>query len=180
MSDTASDDKANNPPPLRLFTALWPDDATRDELSRWRDAMAFPAAARPAAKGKLHLTLHFIGEFPAERLTELAASLPPMKRAFELRLTQVQAWRGGLVVFCPKSTPVALQDLYEEQRVVLQRLGVLDDNRPFRPHVTLARDCPTAPRVRGSIEMRWRVAGHALVQSLPDGRYQVLERFALF
>ena len=180
MSDETIDEQANSSPKLRLFTALWPDDATREELVRWRDAMAFPAAARPVAKAKLHLTLHFIGEFPANRVAELAAALPPMKRAFELRLAQVQAWRGGLVVFSPKAAPAALMDLHAEQAAALRRLEVPVEVRTFRPHVTLARDCPVAPRLRGAVEMRWRVTGHALMQSTPDGRYQLLERFSLF
>jgi len=49
---------------IRLFFALWPDDATRRALAACASAVVAQTGGREVAAGNLHLTLAFIGERP--------------------------------------------------------------------------------------------------------------------
>ncbi|MES2153412.1 MAG: 2'-5' RNA ligase family protein [Pseudomonadota bacterium] len=56
----------------RLFLALWPGAAVRAQLGERRDDWRWPRAASPVADGRLHLTLHFLGEVERARVAPLA------------------------------------------------------------------------------------------------------------
>lgn len=173
-------------PRARLFVALWPDEAMRAALAACRDACAWPPGAAPTATAKLHLTLHFIGGVDAGRVEAIADAVcgaPVAAPRFELELAVAECWRGGVAVLRPAAVPAALAERHAEIGQALQRARVPLEARRFRPHVTLARRAgpprplalpPAAPL--SALPLRWPVAGHALVQSLPDGRYRVLAR----
>lgn len=167
------------PAKLRLFVALWPGASVRRALAAQRDAVPWPATARPTPSDKLHMTLHFLGAVAADRLPALSAALatapaPP----FGLTLDTVHTWRGGLVVLQPSLPPPALGGLHEALGEVLRGLGLPLERRAFKPHVTLARDAPRPlPPFAPAAPLHWPVEGHALVHSTPDGRYVVLQRY---
>jgi 2'-5' RNA ligase len=176
----AMDSCSNGPRPVpvaRLFIALWPGPSVRQALADCRDATAWPAGAAPMASGKLHLTLHFIGNVPIGRVAEVAAALQVPVTAFELRLDVVASWRGGLAVLCPSRVPPGLQKLHADLAAVLRQQALPVESRVFRPHVTLARRAPACQPVAPAAPVRWRINGHALVRSLPDGSYRVLQRY---
>lgn len=163
----------------RLFTALWPGPHARQALAACRDALPWPAGTVPTPADKLHLTLHFIGSVPLDRLPEVAAGLQLPMQGFDLRLSIIDSWRGGVTVLRPDAVPQALQQLHSEQADALQRLGLPVEHRPYRPHVTLARHGPGLPAetaLPAAAPLHWRVSGHVLVRSTGDGRYQVLQR----
>lgn len=162
---------------LRLFTALWPGPAVRAALAGRRDAIGWPPGAAPTPDDQLHLTLHFIGAFPADRLPELVGALQlPPPRPFVLRLGPAVAWPHGLVVLQPQLVPDALRELHAQGAAALSRLGVALEPRPYRPHVTLARRAAAARLPEEAPPLVWRAGGHALVWSA-SGRYRVLARY---
>lgn len=163
------------PPALRLFIALWPGPAVRRALAACRDAQPWPPGARPTADGQLHLTLHFIGAVPADRVDEVAAALALPSSAIELVLDRVEAWPRGLVVLCPTAIPPALERLHGDLAAALHRLALPVESRPLRPHVTLARRASPCPPLTLPGPVRWRPHGHVLVQSIA-GAYRVLRR----
>ncbi|MBL8351657.1 MAG: RNA 2',3'-cyclic phosphodiesterase [Burkholderiaceae bacterium] len=164
-------------PTARLFIALWPPPRVRQALAACRDATAWPAGAAPTASDKLHLTLHFIGSVAAGRVDAIAAALQVPVQGFDLQLDLVERWRGGLAVLRPRQPPPRLLQLHAELAGVLQRLGLPVEPRGFRPHVTLARRAAAAAPVAPAAPLHWRASGYALVQSGPDGRYRVLQRY---
>lgn len=96
----------------------------------------------------LHITLVFLGE----RSDEEVAALTPLLAAPELARGPIQASLGGYGQFPPSGSPrVIFTPLREGNRetcalqadlvAVLRGGGVLlqEENRPFSPHVTLAR-----------------------------------------
>jgi len=177
---TATDAPATSPgpaPSARLFIALWPGPKVRQALAACRDATPWPPGAAPVASEKLHVTLHFIGSVPPGRVAEVAAALQVPVKAFEWRLGTVARWHGGLAVLCPSSVPLPLQQLHADLAEALRQLALPVETRAFRPHVTLARRAPACEPVAPAEPVRWRVNGYALVQSLPDGRYRVLQRY---
>jgi 2'-5' RNA ligase len=141
-----------------------------------QDALPWPAGARRLAAPDLHLTLVFIGAVPQEQLAQVTQAAGVASAHIELVLDQLEVWKGATVVLRPSVVPAALAELQGRLVQSLQAGGVPFDERPFAPHVTLARkakgiaEVPVPP-------LRWRSAGHVLALSA-GGRYSVIERFA--
>ena len=164
---------------MRLFVALWPDPRTRAAISEWQQAWDWPSRAAPVKSERLHLTLHFLGDVPAQRLPEIAAGLRGPFEPFDLQLGHGEVWPNGVAVLEPADTPQQLQGLHAALRDAVIALGLAVDARPFRPHVTLARRAHGATPPLRQPRLRWRAdEGYVLVRSLPGGAgYQVVERF---
>jgi 2'-5' RNA ligase len=174
---------ADAPPPrpsprVRLFIALWPPPAVRAALAARRDAIDWPAGAAPVSDERLHLTLHFLGALPIERLTDLVPALAVPWQPFELRLGDALRWPRGLLVLPAQPPAPALLALHRALAARLTGLGLAVESRPYRPHVTVARRADDArlPPPSGDA-LRWRPGGHVLVRSDPVSGYQVLARY---
>ena len=159
---------------VRLFTALWPSSAVRTGLAAVRDAWRWPPGAKPVPDEKLHATLHFIGRFPRERLEALGAALDAVEAApLRLRLAASEVWRGGIAVATLAESP-ALLALHGSIGAALASLEVALEDRPYRPHVTMARQGRGATPPATLPALDWRPGGFALVASRGGG-YHVLE-----
>ena len=158
---------------IRLFTALWPDPAVRAQLAALRDAWGWSAGARPVADAKLHATLHFIGAFPRDSLAELGAALARVPvEPVQLHASGSDVFRGGIAVALLEAGP-ALADLHARIGEVLAGLGVALEERPYRPHVTLARRAGGSRPPGRWPPLAWRADGFVLVHSR-GGSYEVL------
>ncbi len=164
----------------RLFLALWPGAAAREALQQWRDAWHWPAGAAPVRDDKLHLTLHFIGNVPRDRLSEIEAALAVPFAAFDLAFGRATLWPHGLAVLQSLSTPARLIELHASLREALQRRQLPTEDRAFRPHVTLARRAAGATPPGDGPALRWRVRGYELMESRlgAGGGYRVVRRYA--
>ena len=163
----------------RLFTALWPDPPVRARLVALRDAWRWPEGARPVADASLHLTLHFLGAFPRERMPELEdrlAALPALRT--RLLAAAPDIFRGGIAVLRFAIEPT-LATLHDRMGAALASLGVALDPRPFAPHVTMARRARGAAPPAEPIDLEWAASGFALVESVgaPRPAYRVLRSF---
>lgn len=149
----------------RLFFAFWPEDPTRAALDAARSRL-FPLSGRPVATADLHVTAAFIGFVDGSRietLKTLAGTLP----RFELVFDRLEHWPKPrvLVATCGAVAPTAHAAVDELWRH-LDRQGFPRDPRPWRPHVTLARDVRT---LRGGLSWQvvpWTVNRLRLVESL--------------
>jgi 2'-5' RNA ligase len=154
----------------RLFIALWPSPPVQRALvaeqRRWR----WPPGARPTARDKLHLTLHFIGAVPAERVPAIAAGLSAPRLPFALMLDAAEVWPNGCAVLAAGTTPPPLATLHARLAESLRQLRLPVESRTFRPHVTLARGARGAQPPEPPVPLRWPVRGYVLVQSA-NGRY---------
>lgn len=131
------------PATVRVFIALAPPDDVKEELAR---------ALRPAydAYPRLrwnriedwHITLAFLGELPVETapllrqpLADLAAARRPLRLAlrggghFDARVL----WSGI------EGDLDGLHQLTADVRGVVKECGIVFEDRPLRPHLTLAR-----------------------------------------
>jgi 2'-5' RNA ligase len=124
----------------RCFVALVPDAATRDAFA----AMPVGAAVRRVAIDQLHLTLAFLGSISEEKGVLLAAALPSVVVPLPtLSVERFEYWPSRshprLAVLAFEACD-ALTELEVRVRSLVARLGLpIDDHRPFRPHVTIAR-----------------------------------------
>ncbi|MGZ5196110.1 MAG: RNA 2',3'-cyclic phosphodiesterase [Ramlibacter sp.] len=165
--------------PLRLFTGLWPDAATAAEIARWQAGWQWPSQAAPTQPERLHVTLHFLGNVAGTRVAELVDGLRVPVDAFTLEFGAGEVWPNGVAVLLPSEQPAALSRLHARLGDAVRRLQLPVEERPYRPHVTLARRARGASPPPAGADLRWRVAdGYVLACSLPGGAgYEILHRF---
>ncbi|MFN4350564.1 MAG: RNA 2',3'-cyclic phosphodiesterase [Hylemonella sp.] len=127
------------PTEARLFLALVPDGPVRAELNAHTQAWRWNDGVLRYAPTDWHVTLHFIGPVPRSRVDALRTGLSQPFTPFELRFGEPVLWPHGLAVLLPMATPTALQLLHDRLSAQLRRLGLRTDERPYPPHLTLAR-----------------------------------------
>jgi 2'-5' RNA ligase len=173
----AGDEHAAAADAVRLFVALWPGEAFRRALRAWCGPVGGGGGCRPVAAGRWHLTLHFLGDVPRERVPELRRELRVPWRAFRLFFSHCERWPHGLLVLPPDAPPPAMTHLHEALREALQRAALPTEARPFRPHLTLARRHAGALPQPAVAALAWDVDACALVASAAPqgGGYAVLE-----
>lgn len=173
-------DKSASP---RHFVALRPDPATARRLEELALGLAARCHGRALAARDLHLTLAFIGEFPATegaRLLALLDGLPASHPGFAL--DRLGRFGPALLWIGPAKAPDWLVPLAREVRERLQAGSVPFDERPLEPHLTLvrnARDRAAAERETGRLASeqhanvaRWRLAvGRSHPASSAQQRY---------
>lgn len=162
---------------IRLFYALWPDEATRTALNELQRRL--PLTGRPVPPENLHVTLAFLGDQPADRLPRLTTMLNDLPQApAMLTLDKLGYFKGSRIAWVGmQHAPEALMSLQAQLVQGLQGGGIgFDQQGRFTPHVTLARGA--SPITGASFQpIAWRTAHIALVQSVlgPRGsRYEVL------
>jgi 2'-5' RNA ligase len=171
--------KSAAPTSLRLFLALWPPADVRTALEEHAAAWAWPAGARRTRGERLHVTLHFLGEVPADRVPALQSGLAAGWPGCEMTLDRATVWPGGIAVLEGTQVPEPLSRLHAGLRDKLLALEVPVEQRRYRPHVTLARKAFGSRPPADFTPLRW-LAGPAyeLVHSLPGGRgYESVQRF---
>lgn len=163
----------------RLFTAIWPSPEVNEALHRVQRACNWPAAARTTRAERLHLTLHFIGNVDASRLEELGTALAVPYEPFEMSFDRFEVWRGGIAALVASRPPAGLLALHARLAAALRDAGLPVEERPYRPHVTLARQARGALGPPAMEPIVWQATeGYALVRTMPGGAYESLARFA--
>jgi 2'-5' RNA ligase len=167
------------PATTRLFLALWPEPAVREQLREWRELWTWPRGATPVHTGKLHLTLHFLGNQPGDALPALLDGLAVPMSPFRLRLGVAELWHNGIAVLSPCDVPGELLDLHAALASALPGVGLAPEARAYRPHVTMARRANGAEAPQGGPAIDWMVDHYALVESTTggDGGYTVLREY---
>lgn len=165
----------------RLFLALWPDPAIRHALRERRDAWDWPRGASPVHTDKLHVTLHFLGELPSERVPELRRGFAVPFTPFTLSIGVPKLWHHGIAVLEPHAEPAELLELHANLSAALIALGLQPEERNYRPHVTLARRANNAVAPPESAPILWKIDGYALAESKPGdgGFYTVLQHYGI-
>ena len=129
---------------MRLFAGVdIPDEvkaALNSLLTRLRP-LAKLSWSRPE---NLHITTQFIGEWPEERLDEMKAALAsvPWSGGIEIAIKGL-GWfpdaRRPRVFWAGVDGGEALQKLARATSQAIEKVGVAIGDRPYAPHLTLAR-----------------------------------------
>lgn len=169
-------------PTRRLFVGLMAGDPVRQAVLDWRGQWRWPRGAALASPVHLHLTLHFLGEVPEDRLPALRSALAQVPFSpLCLQLGQAQTWARGLVVLRP-SPDAGLDRLQADTALAVQAVGLQASALPWKPHLTLARKAAGAVPPDAALSVAWPVAGFELVWSrlppaVPRALYEVLGRW---
>lgn len=136
---------------LRYFIAVpLPDDARNRLVTGQPPALP---GMRILARDELHLTLHFLGELPAHDLETARAALETVKtRPFAVTIQGVGIFpseRHAKALWAGVAANSELTDFHRAiGAVVTDAIGFRPEDRPYSPHVTLARlDEPVPPEV---------------------------------
>lgn len=168
----------------RLFFALWPGDEFRAELEAATLSVVHESGGRLIPPRNFHVTLLFLGEIPNASISAIqqAAAGLAGSPAFTLDFDGIESWGRKLLCLVTSTPPAAAIDLAERLRASLSgQLKQLDD-RPYRPHITLARDVPRGRRPQKIKPLRQQVNDFVLVESVRDAggsHYSILERWPL-
>lgn len=169
---------------LRLFFACWPDEKSAARLERWAREASRATGGRVTRAETIHLTLAFLGEVPADRVTvavEAARRVNSPAHAFAIE--QARYWPHNRIVWAgPKETPAPLGDLAARLRRELQVEAFRLEARPFAAHVTLIRKARGPGTLPPLPPVDWPVREFVLVCSTlgrEGARYEVMARFPL-
>ncbi|WP_031509395.1 RNA 2',3'-cyclic phosphodiesterase [Streptomyces megasporus] len=187
---------------MRLFTAVLPPPGVLTELEAAVDRLkGLPDAdrlrwARPEG---WHFTLAFLGEVDEALLPELRERLARAAHrhpAFGLRLAGGGRFGDRVLWIGVEGDHTTLRRLADSVTAAVRRAGVPTEDRPYKPHLTVARAGRTAHRVDlrpfvasldGFSGSDWQAREVALVRSfLPSSgvpgehpRYETLEAWSL-
>lgn len=173
----------------RVFGALVPPAEIKaamvERLAGWH------LPGRPVSVGNWHLTLRFVGSVDVVRYELWLAGLDQSDLGPPLRLRL-----GGIGTF-PRPARAAVvwsavegEGLGELAAVVEQATvgaGIAPEERPFQPHLTLARARPPVDArpllaTAAPLNLAWRATEVVVLRSLlgrGEARYEPLERFPL-
>ena len=169
----------------RIFFALWPDQAVRDQLLQWQQYLApMLNGARAVQADNLHLTLEFLGGLNSEQITRACQAAVTVKaESFQLHLDHYACLAQPRVVYAGLyETPAAALALQQQLRVALQQLALPTEQRPWLPHVSLFRKAPPLAAAAMTTRLQWQVTDFCLVESCSTDqgvRYLPLQRWAL-
>lgn len=175
----------------RLFVALALPDQVREPLARYLARCAELAPdQRWAPADNLHLTLYFLGWVEPEAMTRMAARLAGVHRPpFRLQL-------GALGSFGTPARPRVLwigvaggreplAALAGEVARACREAGVMGDERPYNPHLTLCR-VRSGARLPALLDPQplpaWEARSFTLFESRPGPRgsvYVPLQKYQL-
>jgi 2'-5' RNA ligase len=162
---------------MRLFVAVWPPPGAVDELTR---ALAGVRSAGPALRWttpeQWHLTLAFLGDVADDRRPELErrlARVAARHHPVALRLSGAGRFGNRVLVVKLSGDIPAMKRLAASTGAAARRAGIPVPDRPYRPHLTLARTGstgaddlrPLAARLAAFESTPWTAAGFDLVQS---------------
>lgn len=166
---------ARTPESLRLFFALWPDDATASALRQLQTGMH----GRLTAYSNLHITLVFLGQQPVSLLPDLKDILAHLPRSeITLRLDHVGYFRRNRIAWVgARELPQGLLSLQQHLVDALRERNVeFRLEHDFKPHITLARDA-SMPADMTFEPIVWRANQVALVKSVTTAegsRYSIV------
>ena len=169
---------------MRMFFAL--------QLSEEAKARLQPALAGIARSGQLHFTLAFLGEQPESSLPRIeeaaeTVAIPP----FDLAIGGTGAFpnlqRPRVLWLGVTAGAAELCAVAEQLRGALRQRGFVLEDRPFRPHLTIARvkdraEARSLQKVPQGELARMRAGEICLVQSVlgkGGAKHTVLRAFPL-
>lgn len=184
--------RSGQPPPHRhnLFFTLWPDDATRAHIADVAAVLrsTHVGAGRWIKPERYHLTLRFLGDYPAlpaallESVRTAARQVRSSPFYFALDTSgcfgqaRMPCWLGCSVASAP------LLELSDQLAQALEAQGVPVRNpAQWVPHVTILRDAERAIDKMLCAPVRWPVEEFVLIDSRvrPFLPYRVLDRWPL-
>jgi RNA 2',3'-cyclic 3'-phosphodiesterase len=168
----------------RMFFALWPTEALREQIGLAVHPLLDSRNARPIPLLNLHITLAFLGSVSEGALADIVDAANQISaEPFHFTIDHLVTWRRShIACLTIEPTPPLLAVLVERLRFSLLARKVEADRKEFKAHVTVARDWreegldqPIGPFV-------WSAEEFVLVESRAGragSEYTIIERWPL-
>jgi len=129
---------------MRIFIGIDLDPEVRVRIARFLEGVqGFAPDARWVRPESLHITLKFIGEQPAERVEAISERLRRVESSsFEIRSAGYGFFptaKAARVFWVGIQAGPQLAEVAEKIDMAVAELGIPREDRPFSPHLTLAR-----------------------------------------
>jgi RNA 2',3'-cyclic 3'-phosphodiesterase len=164
---------------VRLFVALEIPRAVRDNLATLiGDLRTVDPKARWVRPENIHMTLKFMGETPPEKVENIRGALSEVqsKRGVELHFRGLgffpNAKRPNVLWTGIDASP-NLPSLAGDIERSLEKLGFPLEQRPFVPHLTIARFQP--PRIQEQLQSAIAQSSGREFGSLHTGEFHLIE-----
>jgi len=164
----------------RLFFALWPSNETRKQIIRINQSIK-SSDLKKVKQENLHVTLVFLGNVDTESEILLRQCVKDVSaQPFVLDFDQLNYWRKPRIL-CLLTHQVHSQllILVDTLKHKVEQCGIKTDERPYKPHITLARKARKLVEV-DTLSIKWPAQEFCLVESCstPEGvHYKVLQRW---
>ena len=138
---------------MRLFFALWPDDAVRAQLAHWSRELQALCGGRTTPPGNLHVTLAFLGGIEDARVAEIERAAGEVGAPVaSLVLDRPGYWKHNRIAWAGASAPPPeLGAFVAELREVLRRAGIRFDLFDDRLKVTFVS--PQGPAAAAGLKV---------------------------
>jgi 2'-5' RNA ligase len=142
---------------MRIFIGIDLDPEVRTRIERFLEGVeGFAPEARWVRPESLHITLKFIGEQPPERVEAITERLRRIESsAFEIHAAGYGFFptaKAPRVFWIGIHAAPQLAELAESIDIATAELGIPREDRPYSPHLTLARTGDG----RRSGSLKWR------------------------
>lgn len=137
------------PEAIRAFLALGLDSTSLRRVARVADRLRMGSGAPSATwapPARMHVTLKFMGELPTATVAPLTDAVRPLvegrpaPKAIPFRLDAFPTVQQAHVIVLELLDPSGeLSELAKQVDRAAHECGLAREQRPFRPHVTLAR-----------------------------------------
>lgn len=177
---------------MRLFIGIPLDAAVVEELAALTERLKSPTdGLRWSAAVRWHITLQFLGATSAVQYQCVTAGLRQISHPlFDVQLDPPGFFDRAGVFFAGVQLSPELTSLQQKVVAANQPCGFEPEDRPYHPHITLARDKgghQALRRLKSSVPSevrfaRFKAVEFLLYESFPGrggSRYEVRERFAL-
>ncbi len=152
----------------RLFFALWPDNRQRDQLRDVINSVAKTVEGKAVDRRLWHATLAYIGDFDERRIPELRSLVSGVRMApFRLGFDRLEFWaRPRMACLVAATVPIELESLVASLHRVIAEVGVMPEDRSFRPHITVSHGARSFTTVRLTQRMMTEWSGFELMESV--------------
>jgi 2'-5' RNA ligase len=169
----------------RLFFALWPKEAIRQQIKSASYSRLKPKTIPPE---NWHMTLVFLGPTPAEQRARLEQAASKLEaEPFTMSLDTTGQFKRAQVVWLGCQYPdrhlLKLQEKLESalRENCLEHPSFISEMRPYCPHLTLYRHIRKPYSPERIVPIEWPVDSFCLIESRPDQHpvYRILNRWEL-
>lgn len=164
----------------RLFFGLWPEPSLRLECSQILGKID-RKHLQPVAAKNLHVTLVFLGQVNNQQEAAICVAADTLKvPALSINFDKLNYWqKPGILCLTSSCFDQQLTQLAAELSAIATAHGISVDDRPYKPHVTLARKAKAAVELEFA-PVVWRAERFCLLEScsLVDGvEYSVVREW---
>ena len=153
---------------MRRFLAALPALDTCRKIAAAARTLDLPGASRYLPPDNYHVTLLFLGEVSDAEVQSIReiGEAQRVERS-SLRFDRWEYWKdAGAVVASSSDRPQSLLNLRATLAARLAQHGVSFDDKPLRPHITVARKIAQAPVLQALSEFSCEVRAFSLVSSV--------------